>query len=137
MNSKAIYPANAATQRGGTFLGIVIGLMLGLALALAVAVYVTKVPMPFSNKGPTKNGAEQDAQEAQKNKNWDPNAPLYGKTSPRPAASGAVGTASTATPPAASSAPAASAAKPAVAPPVAAASAAKPAAPAGAARRST
>nr|WP_205964309.1 SPOR domain-containing protein [Ramlibacter agri] len=51
---------------------------MGLAAALAVAVYVTKVPVPFLNKGPSRS-AEQDAAESQKNKNWDPNSPLYGK----------------------------------------------------------
>lgn len=65
-------------QRGGTFLGFVIGLVVGLCAALAVAVYVTKVPMPFMNKGQSRS-AEQDEAEARKNKDWDPNAPLYGK----------------------------------------------------------
>lgn len=65
-------------QHGGTFVGFVAGLVLGLAVALAVAVYVTKVPVPFMSKGVSQN-AEQDASEAQKNKDWDPNAPLYGK----------------------------------------------------------
>lgn len=65
-------------QRGGTLLGFIIGVVVGLAAALAVAVYVTKVPVPFMNKGQTRN-AEQDAAEAKKNKDWDPNAPLYGK----------------------------------------------------------
>jgi cell division protein FtsN len=71
-------------QRGGMFLGIVIGLLLGLGAALAVALYVTKVPVPFINKAPPKSNSEQDAQEAQKNKNWDPNAPLYGKNPAKP-----------------------------------------------------
>ena len=62
-------------QHGGTFVGFVAGLVLGLAVALAVAVYVTKVPVPFMSKGVGHN-AEQDASEAQKNKDWDPNAPL-------------------------------------------------------------
>lgn len=66
-------------QRGGTFLGFVIGVVVGLASALAVAIYVTKVPVPFMNKGQTRN-AGQDEAEAKKNKDWDPNAPLYGKT---------------------------------------------------------
>lgn len=66
-------------QRGGTFLGFVIGVMVGLAGALAVAIYVTKVPVPFMNKGQTRN-ADQDEAEAKKNKDWDPNAPLYGKS---------------------------------------------------------
>ena len=65
-------------QRGGTLLGFIIGVIVGLAAALAVAVYVTKVPIPFMNKGQTRS-AEQDEAEAKKNKNWDPNAPLYGK----------------------------------------------------------
>jgi cell division protein FtsN len=112
-------------QRGGTFLGVVIGLMVGLGAALAVALYVTKVPVPFMNKGANKSTAEQDAQETQKNKNWDPNAPLYGKNPAKPSASGTVGTATTATTPpvAAASAPKATASAP-----KAAASAAKPSA---------
>ena len=65
-------------QRGGTILGFIIGVVVGLAGALAVAVYVTKVPVPFMNKGQTRS-ADQDAEEAKKNKDWDPNAPLYGK----------------------------------------------------------
>lgn len=83
-------------QRGGTFLGIVIGLLVGLGAALAVAIYVTKVPVPFTNKGATlKSTPVQEAAEAQKNKGWDPNAPLYGKPPAKPAASGAVGATST------------------------------------------
>ena len=78
-------------QRGGFAVGLVVGLLIGLLLALAVALYVTKVPIPFVNKVPQRT-AGQDAAEAEKNKNWDPNSPLYGKTPARPAsaASGAV-----------------------------------------------
>jgi len=78
-------------QRGGLVLGLIIGVVIGLAAALAVAVYVTKVPVPFMNKGNNRT-AEQDAAEARKNKDWDPNAPLYGKNParPAPAASGLV-----------------------------------------------
>lgn len=72
-------------QRGGTFLGLIIGLVIGLGVALAVAVYVTKVPVPFVNKGQSRS-SEQDAAEAKKNKDWDPNAPLYGKSPAKPAA---------------------------------------------------
>ena len=50
-----------------------------------MAVYVTKVPVPFLNKSQTRN-AGQDAEEAKKNKDWDPNAPLYGKNPAKPAA---------------------------------------------------
>lgn len=65
-------------QRGGTLVGFIAGLLVGLAIALVVAIYITKVPVPFVNKIQTRS-AEQDAAEAEKNKNWDPNAPLYGK----------------------------------------------------------
>lgn len=70
-------------QSGNTFVGIIIGVVLGLAAALAVAVYVTKVPVPFMNKGQSRT-AEQDAAETKKNKDWDPNAPLYGKNPAKP-----------------------------------------------------
>lgn len=72
------------TQRGGTILGFILGLVVGLAGALAVAVYVTKVPVPFMQKAQSRT-AEQDAQEAQKNKDWNPNAPLHGKNAVKPA----------------------------------------------------
>ena len=65
-------------QRGGTLVGFIIGLVVGLTVALGVAVYVTKVPIPFMNKGQARS-ADLDAAEAEKNKDWDPNAPLYGK----------------------------------------------------------
>ncbi|MEO6016196.1 MAG: SPOR domain-containing protein [Polaromonas sp.] len=90
----------AAQQRGGTLLGLILGALLGLGAALAVAVYVTKVPVPFLNKGQS-HSAENDAAEARKNKDWDPNAPLAGKNPgrpPAPAASGAVGTAAATSP---------------------------------------
>lgn len=66
------------SQRGSVIVGIIIGVVLGLAAALAVAVYVTKVPVPFLNKGQSRT-PEQDAAEQRKNRDWDPNAPLYGK----------------------------------------------------------
>jgi cell division protein FtsN len=71
-------------QGGGTVLGFILGLVVGLGLALAVAVYVTKVPIPFVNKGQNRS-PEQDAAESKKNKDWDPNAPLYGKNPAKPA----------------------------------------------------
>ena len=65
-------------QRGGFAIGLIVGLLVGLAMALGVALYVTKVPVPFVNKVPQRT-AEQDAAEAERNKNWDPNAPLAGR----------------------------------------------------------
>ena len=88
-------------QRGGFVVGLIIGLLLGLVLALGVALYVTKVPVPFINKVPQRT-AEQDAAEAEKNKNWDPNAPLYGKN-PAKAASAPVAASASAVGSAASS----------------------------------
>lgn len=72
-------------QRGGTILGFVIGVVVGLGAALAVAVYVTKVPIPFVKKGQSRS-ADQDVEESKKNRDWDPNAPLYGKNPAKPAA---------------------------------------------------
>ena len=82
--------APALAQRGGFTTGLVAGLLLGLAVALGVALYVTKVPVPFMDKVPQRS-AEQDAAEAQRNKDWDPNAPLASRA-PRPtvSATGAV-----------------------------------------------
>lgn len=108
-------------ERGGFALGLIVGLLVGLALALAVALYVTKVPVPFVNKVPQRT-AEQDAAEIEKNKAWDPNAPLVSKTpgavapTPQQAASAAKAVQAAADsikPPTTSpAAPAASAAKP-------------------------
>ncbi len=87
-------------QRGGFVMGLIIGLLAGLALALGVALYVTKVPVPFINKVPQRT-AEQDAAEVEKNKNWDPNGPLYGKNPAKPSATAPASTGSGAlTPPA-------------------------------------
>ncbi len=70
--------SNIQSQRGGTLLGLVLGLVIGLAIALGVAMYVTKVPMPFSNKNQSRS-ADQDAVEAQKNKDWNPNGAIQSK----------------------------------------------------------
>ena len=64
-------------QLGGTLIGFLAGLLVGLGLALAVAVYVTKVPVPFVDRGVSRKPT-QDAIEAEKNRNWNPNAGLAG-----------------------------------------------------------
>ena len=102
-------------QRGGTLLGLIIGLLVGLGAALAVAVYVTKVPVPFMNKGNSRT-PEQDAAETRKNKDWDPNAALHGKNPARPASAAASGAVSAAPAASAPAAAASSPAKPASAP---------------------
>lgn len=71
-------PRRGRRQRGGTFLGLVLGAIVGLAVALAVAIYVAQVPVPFLNKGATRS-TQQDAAEAERNKDWDPNAALRGR----------------------------------------------------------
>ena len=63
------------TQRGGTILGLILALILGLGAALAVAIYVTKVPVPFLSKG-TMRSNDQEATEAEKNRDWNPNQML-------------------------------------------------------------
>jgi cell division protein FtsN len=87
-------PNRRIHQRGNFVLGLIVGLLVGLALALGVALYIAKVPVPFINKVPQRT-AEQDAAETEKNKNWDPNSALYGKTPVKPnsSASGTVATA--------------------------------------------
>jgi cell division protein FtsN len=72
-----------ARQRGGFVMGLIVGLLIGLALALGVALYVTKAPNPFVNKVPQRSPV-QDAAEAERNRNWDPNAALAGKTAMHP-----------------------------------------------------
>jgi cell division protein FtsN len=108
------FPISPRHQLGGTLLGFVIGLLVGLGAALAVAVYVTRVPVPFVDRG-LHRGADADAQEAERNKGWNPNKGVGGGGAPAPApAAPAEGTVST--PPAdgkALPAPGESAAKPA------------------------
>ncbi|NCT83228.1 MAG: SPOR domain-containing protein [Comamonadaceae bacterium] len=70
--------ASQKHQKGGFVLGMIVGLLVGLAIALGVALYINKTPIPFRDKVPQRT-AEQDAQEAERNRNWDPNAPLAGK----------------------------------------------------------
>ncbi len=72
-------------QRGNFAVGLVIGLLAGLALALGVALYIAKVPVPFIDKVPQRT-SEQDQQEAERNKTWNPNAPLAPATATAPPA---------------------------------------------------
>lgn len=70
---------------GGTLIGFAVGLLVGLAAALAVAVYVTRVPVPFVDRGLSRS-AEDDAKEAERNKGWNPNRAISGAPTPAPAA---------------------------------------------------
>jgi cell division protein FtsN len=105
-------------QRGGFVLGLIVGLLVGLVLALGVALYITKAPIPFINKVPQRT-ADQDSAEAERNRNWDPNAPLAAKPGPRVAATAAAAAS-------AASAAEAAAAQAAPVPPPAATPTAKP-----------
>ncbi len=71
MTRTTVMASKAKTQRGGFGVGVVVGLLGGLVLALGVAVFVTKAPVPFVDKVPGRT-AEQDAAEAEKNRQWDP-----------------------------------------------------------------
>ncbi len=77
-------------QRGGFLMGLIVGLLAGLAIALGVALYIAKVPVPFVNKVPQRT-ADQDAAETVKNRDWNPNAALGGKSTARAAAQAASG----------------------------------------------
>lgn len=98
--------SSPARQRGNFVMGLIVGLLVGVAVSLGVALYIAKVPVPFVNKVPQRT-AEQDAAEAEKNKNWDPNSSLYNKV---PVAKPGTGASSSGTvsplPPPAASAPA-------------------------------
>jgi len=75
-------------ERGGTLIGVIVGVLVGLGVALGVAVYVMKVPTPFNNKSASRTPT-QDAAEAKRNKDWDPNAALTHSSAvaPKPQAS--------------------------------------------------
>ena len=104
----------ARASRGGFAVGLIVGLLVGLAVALVVALWVTKAPVPFVNKLPQR-GADQDAAEAERNKNWDPNAPLAGKSLAKPASPGGTATELPSSVPAASAAAASAPPAPATA----------------------
>ncbi|WP_119157212.1 SPOR domain-containing protein [Caldimonas tepidiphila] len=74
-----------STQKGGFYPGMILGFLLGVATALGVALYVTKAPVPFIDKVPQRR-TSSEAAEAERNRNWDPNAPLQGRGTSRPAA---------------------------------------------------
>lgn len=84
---------------GGTLTGFVIGLLVGLGIALSVAVYVTRVPVPFVDRGVSRKPA-QDVEEAERNKGWNPNAQLAGKPAPLPSTAAGTDTGAISVPPA-------------------------------------
>jgi len=83
----AARPARPAqTGKTSALTGFVVGLLTGLILALVVALYVSRVPVPFMDRGVSRN-AEADKAETERNKNWNPNAAMNKATgAPAPAA---------------------------------------------------
>lgn len=68
-------------QWGGTFVGIIIGLILGVGIAALLALYITKAPVPFLNKAPSRPADKP------LNSNEplpDPNKPMYGSHPAKP-----------------------------------------------------
>lgn len=106
------------TPRGAFAIGLLVGLLLGLALALAVALYITKAPIPFVNKVPGRT-AEQDNAEAERNRKWDPNAPLASRAASRPVGAASVPSGAPAVVAAPGSAPGATTTRPAARDPAA------------------
>lgn len=84
MSEKAPGKLAMRGPRGSFALGMVVGLLVGLAIALAVALYITRAPIPFIDKVPQRTAA-QDQAEAERNRSWDPNAPLVPKLPQRAA----------------------------------------------------
>lgn len=98
-------------QSGGTLLGLIVGLLVGLGAALAIALYVSKVPIPFVDKLPQRT-PEQDSAEAQRNKDWNPNAPLATRAGAPPSSPASGPSEATGTPSGAPAKPAAPASAP-------------------------
>jgi cell division protein FtsN len=91
LQSSMLMGTTKRAQRGGFAMGLVAGMLIGLALALGVALFITKAPVPFVNKVPQRT-ADQDTAETERNRTWDPNAPLSGKgQAGKPGAPAAVG----------------------------------------------
>jgi cell division protein FtsN len=78
-------------QRGGFLVGVLVGVLAGMLVSLAIAIYVTKMPVPFVNKVPQRSPAADQA-EAERNRSWDPNAPLAGAKGNGKAGGAAAGT---------------------------------------------
>lgn len=65
-------------QQGGTILGFCIGLLVGLLIALGISIMINKVPMKI--KGDPNSRTMTLEEELERNRNWDPNAPLRSRT---------------------------------------------------------
>lgn len=70
-------------QDGTTLVGFIVGLVLGLGIAVAIALYITNAPVPFVSKV---KPASENVNPAAGGQLPDPNKPLYGTTTTKPAA---------------------------------------------------
>ncbi len=80
-NSSPVAARRWRRQWGGTFVGIIIGLILGVGMAALLALYITKAPVPFLNKAPSRPADKP------LNSNEplpDPNKPMYGSHPVKP-----------------------------------------------------
>ena len=93
MKASSTMISSKRRQAGGTLIGFVVGLLVGLGVALSIAVYVTRVPVPFVDRGVSRSPAK-DVEEAERNKGWNPNAALAGKPAPLPTVPAGTATAS-------------------------------------------
>ena len=73
------------SQRGGTFLGLIIGMIIGLGVAVAVALFITRAPVPFVDRVGTKATSPASAPGSLP----DPNKSLQGKDGPKSASTDA------------------------------------------------
>jgi cell division protein FtsN len=79
-------------QRGGLVLGLIIGVVIGLGGRTGRGRLCDQGAGAVHEQGPEPHRRPGRGRSPKKNKDWDPNAPLYGKNPvrPAPAASGAV-----------------------------------------------
>jgi cell division protein FtsN len=81
MFSPRIQKSCAPALMGGTLVGVLIGLAVGVVIAAVIAIWFGKTQGPVVNKTQANTGLSA-AEEADRNKTWDPNGGLFGKASP-------------------------------------------------------
>lgn len=63
-------------QRGSTAIGFIVGVLTGLAIALVVALVINRAARPFVDRDITPATPATYQNEAERNRNWNPNASL-------------------------------------------------------------
>lgn len=72
------------SERGGTFLGLVLGIVIGLGIAFVVSAYVAKLPVPLLSDSDSRLGRGEAVLPSEGDKAWDPNTPLANKAPAQP-----------------------------------------------------